>query len=276
MSATLALCAMTLPRASLRERVTAARAGGFAAVSLTTRDYARARADGLSDSDIRALLADEGIAVTDIEALAAWRPGLDARRPEQSEDGIFAVAEAVGAGGVSVVEGAGAPLAIAPAADAFGALCDRAAARGLELHIEFWPGSALDLRTAVAIVQSAARPNGGLMVDTWHLARTAGGEALVRTLPGARVTAVQISDSPAVDGPEPDYLAAALGRRLVPGEGSLDLVGFLQLLRTIGSQAPLGVEVCSERLAAEPPLLVARRLGDAMQDLLRRVGSDAR
>jgi sugar phosphate isomerase/epimerase len=256
--------------------VAAARAGGFAAVSLTTRDHARARADGLSDADIRALFADEGITVTDIEALAAWRSGVTPRRPEQSEDGIFAVAEAVGARGVSVVEGAGAPLAVGPAADAFGALCDRAAARGLQLHIEFWPGSALDLSTTLAIVQSTDRPNGGVMVDTWHLARTPGGQALVRTMPGTRVTAVQISDSPAVDGPEPDYLAAALGRRLVPGEGSLDLVGFLRLLREMGCRAPLGVEVCSERLAAESAVTVARRLGDTMRDLLRRARADAR
>ena len=263
---------MTLPRASLEERVAAARAGGFAAVSLTTRDYARARADGLADADMRALLADAGLAVTDVEALAAWRPGLVPRRPEQSEDAIFAVAEAVGAAGVSVVEGAGDPLAVEPAADAFGALCDRAAARGLRLHIEFWPGSALDLPTAWAIVRTADRPNGGLMVDTWHLARTRGGEAIVRGIPGARVTAVQMSDSAPVDGPEPDYLAAALGNRLVPGEGSLDLIGFLRLLDEIGCRAPLGVEVCSARVATAPAIEVARRLGDAMRALTRRAG----
>jgi sugar phosphate isomerase/epimerase len=269
MKGPLVLCAMTLPRASLRERATAARAGGFAAVSLTTGDYARTRADGLSDTDIRALLADEGLAVTDVEALAAWRPGLAPRRPEQSEEAIFAVAEAVGAAGVSVVEGAG-ELAVEAAADAFGALCDPAAARGLRLHIEFWPGSALDLATAWDIVRAAERPNGGLMVDTWHLARTRGGEALLRDIPGERVTAVQISDSAPVDGPEDDYLAAALGDRLVPGEGSLDLVGFLRLLDSIGCRAPLGVEVCSRRLATEPAIAVARRLGDAMRDLIAR------
>jgi sugar phosphate isomerase/epimerase len=262
---------MSLPRASLRERVAAARAGGFAAVSLTTRDYARACADGLADTDMRALLADEGLAVTDIEALAAWRPGIAPRRPEQSEEAIFGVAEAVGASGVSVVEGAGEPLAVEPAAEAFAALCDRAAARGLRLHIEFWPGSSLDLATAWAIVRTADRPNGGLMIDTWHLARTRGGETLVRTIPGNCVTAIQISDSALVDGPEPDYLAAALGNRLVPGEGSLDLVGFLHLLDDIGCRAPIGVEVCSAHLATEPPSAVARRLGDAMRALARSV-----
>jgi hypothetical protein len=53
----LVLCAGTIPRASFRERVAAARAGGFDGISLRLGDYARARAEGLSDADIRAMRA---------------------------------------------------------------------------------------------------------------------------------------------------------------------------------------------------------------------------
>ena len=79
---------------------------------------------------------------------------------------------------------------------------------------------------------------------------------------------MQLSDSPLVDEPEADYLAAALTRRLLPGEGALDLVGLVRLLDARGSLAPIGVEVCSQRLAAEPPETVARRAGDAVRALL--------
>ena len=57
-------------------------------------------------------------------------------------------------------------------------------------------------------------------------------------------------------------------RRLLPGEGALDLVGLVRLLDARGCDAPMGAEVCSERLAAEPPELVARRVGSAMRTLL--------
>lgn len=107
------------------------------------------------------------------------------------------------------------------------------------------------------------------MVDTWHLARTARGDELLRAVPGGRIHAVQISDSPAVAAPEPDYMEATLGRRLVPGEGALDLVGFVRRLDAAGSRAPLGAEVFSTALAAEPPLAAARRVGDAMRALVR-------
>lgn len=262
------LCAGTIPRASFRERVAAASAGGFDGVSLRLRDYTRARADGLSDADMRALLAGEGMAVAEVEALTAWRPGTTPSRPAYAAARVLEIAEALRARSISVVEGPGAPLPVHAAAEAFAALCDGAAALGLLVGIEFWPGSGLDLRAALAVVAAADRPNGGLLVDTWHLARTQDGTALLRDIPGARIVAVQISDSPPVEDPEPDYLAAALTRRLMPGEGALDLVGFLRLLDERASSAPIGVEVCSERLAAEPAATVARRAGDAVRHLL--------
>ena len=56
--------------------------------------------------------------------------------------------------------------------DAFGALCDEAGARGLLVHLEFMPFSAVkSLADAVEVVQGASRANGGIMLDVWHLKR---------------------------------------------------------------------------------------------------------
>jgi len=267
----LVLCAGTIPHASFAERLAAARAGGFAGISLSVRHHARARADGLSDDDMRAMLADHGVAVAEIEVLNAWRPGVRVGRSAPSADEVFAVAQAVGARSICVVEGPGEPPPIDAAAEAFAALCDRGADLGLLLHFEFWPGSALDLATSAAIVAAADRANGGLTVDSWHLARTRGGDALLRSLPGARIVALQLCDSPAVDGPEDDYMTVTMTQRLVPGDGALDLVGFLREVRAAGSDAPPGVEIWSSTLGAEPPVAVARKVGDAMRRLLAAV-----
>lgn len=264
----LVLCAGTVPNASFAERVAAARNGGFAGISLRVRDHARARDDGLSNADMRAILAEHGIAVAEIEVLNAWRPGVRVGRSVPSADEVFAVAAAVGARSICVVEGPGEPPPLGEAARIFGALCDRAADAGLLLHFEFWPGSALDLATCSAILAAADRPNAGLTVDSWHLARTRDGMDLLRRLPAARIVALQLCDSPAVSEPEPDYMQATLTERRVPGEGALDLVGFLRWLRASGSTAPLGVEVWSTALAAEPARSVALRVGTAMRRLV--------
>src|SRR5262249_5675376 len=178
------------------------------------------------------------------------------------------VAGAVEVRSVRRAEGRGPPLPADGAAEAFAALCDRAAERGLLVHIEFWPGSALDLATAASVVASANRPNGGLLVDTWHLVRTRGGTELLRGIPGDRIMAVQGGGLPPVGEPEADYPTAAPTPRLPPGEGALDRPGLVRLLDARGALAPIGVEVCSERLAAEPPETVARRAGDAVRALL--------
>jgi len=267
----LVLCAGTIPHASFAERLAAAQAGGFAGISLRVRDHTRARADGLSDADMRSMLGDHGVAVAEIEVLNAWRPGVRVGRSAPSADEVFAVAQAVGARSICVVEGPGEAPPVAELATIFGKLCDRAADAGLLLHFEFFPGSVLDLATAAAIVTMADRTNGGLTVDTWHLARTRDGDELLRTLPGSRIMALQLSDSPPVSEPEADYMTATMTRRLIPGDGALDLVAFLHAVRASGSDAPVGAEIWSETLAAEPPLVAARRVGDAMRTLLAAV-----
>jgi sugar phosphate isomerase/epimerase len=266
----LVLCAGTIPDASFVERLDAARAGGFAGISLRVRDHVRARAEGLSDEDLRARLDDAGIAVAEIEVLNAWRPGVRAGRNAPSADDVFALATAVGARSICVVEGPGVLPPIDEAARIFAALCDRAADAGLLLHFEFFPGSALDLDACLSILAAADRPNAGLTVDTWHLARTPGGLARLRAS-GARVLALQLCDSPAVRAPEPDYMAATLTGRLVPGSGALDLAGFLRAMREDGCTAPVGAEVWSAVLAKQPPSQVARRVGAALRALLASV-----
>jgi sugar phosphate isomerase/epimerase len=80
------------------------------------------------------------------------------------------------------------------------------------------------------------------------------------------VLGVQIDDAPAA--PEADLEEETMHRRLVPGEGELDLVGFVRTLRSIGSPAPIGVEVFSDALAALPVDEVARRTAEGTRAVL--------
>ena len=58
-------------------------------------------------------------------------------------------------------------------------------------------------------------------------------------------------------------------RRLPPGHGVLDLVEFIRILDTIGSQAPLSVEVFSTALVDQhPPAELAKLLGDALRGVI--------
>ncbi len=258
----LVLCSGTLPRAtSFRERLVAAAGAGFDAISLWGRDIDRAHHDGHSDVEMRSMLADHGLAVAEVDPAWWWTPGaaalgrtlvdvdpLDVFR--YGEDELLAMAEAVGARSLNAAEVLGGTWGVDDAADAFAALCDRAAARGLLVHLEWLAWSRVpDLSTAWEVVRRADRPNGGLNIDTWHCARTGTTPEDLRALPPDRVFAVQLSDAPR--HAEKDMIDETLHRRALPGQGDLDLVGYLDALRTAGVRAPVGLEVFSGELHAQ-------------------------
>jgi len=274
----LVLCSGTLPRhATFRQRLDAAAAGGYAGLSLWGRDYAAARAEGHSDADLRALIADHGLQVAEIDPAWWWTPGaasvsippeldpVDVFRFGESE--LMRIAGVVGARSLNAADVIGGSWGVDEATEAFATLCDRAAEHGLLVHLEWLAWSRIpDLATAWAVVRGAGRPNGGLNVDTWHCARTGTTVEELGGLPGGRVLAIQLDDGPA--RPEANLVEATLHERLLPGAGDFDLAGYLGALEGIGAVAPVGVEVFSDDLHRLGAVEAGRRAAEATRAVL--------
>ncbi len=279
----LVLCSGTIPSETpFRLRLEAASSAGCRAISLWGRDYRAARDEGYRDVDLVAMIADHGVVVAELGPAWWWTPGADSFsipgeldpvevfRYDQAE--LFRVAELVGARSLNAADVLGGRWSLDDGAAAFATLCDRAAEHGLIVHLEWLAWSRIpDLATAWEIVRSADRSNGGLNVYMWHCARTGTTVDELLAIPGDRVLAIQIDDGPAE--PEADLVDATLHHRMVPGEGSFDLVGYLSALRTIGAVAPIGIEVFSDELHALGPLEAARRAADATRSVLHRIGT---
>ena len=268
----LVLCAGTLARASFEERIEAALAGGFAGLSLFGSDYRRARASGLGDGDMRRLLADAGLEVAELDPLMSWVPGFEPPALDDtfagSEDEFYAIAQALGARSLNAILAFDTGLPRPAIAEAFAALCDRAAAHELLVHLEFMPWTEIgNVHLAAEVVALADRPNGGLMLDSWHHFRSGVPNAeLEAKVPIERILAVQLNDAPAQA--EDDLVAETLRRRRLPGDGDIDLRDLGRILREGGSPAPLGVEIFAEELFDLAPAEVGRRVGDATRDAL--------
>jgi sugar phosphate isomerase/epimerase len=274
----LVLCSGTLPRAAtFGERLDAAAGGGFTAISLWGRDYWAARQDGWSDADLRAALADRGLAVAEIDPAWCWTPAQpdhesllaldDLEIFRYREDELFAIADATGARSVNAVDVFGGRWGVDDAVEAFAGLCDRAAEHGLLVQLEFLPWSNVpDVNTAWDIARGAGRANGGIAIDAWHWFRGSNDLDALRAVPGDRVLGIQLCDAPRT--PEADLMTAALHARLVPGAGDLDLAPLLRALREIGAVAPVGVEVLSDDLHARDAVEAGRLAGDATRRLL--------
>jgi sugar phosphate isomerase/epimerase len=277
------LCSGTLRAGTpFLQRLAAALAGGFDAISLWGRDYENARAEGWSDADIIAMLGDHGLAVAEIDPAWGWPPGAAAVRipPDADTERIFAfgdedllaVADAVGARSINAVDIFGGSWSLDDAAESFASLCDRAAEHGVLVQLEFLPWSKIpDLDAAWHVVRESDRANGGLAVDAWHFFRSASDGPLLRTIPGDRVIGLQLCDAPAA--PEPDPMRATLEARLLPGDGELALAALVSDLRSIGSLAPVGVEVFSTALDELAPEEVGRRAGAALRRVLGERGT---
>jgi sugar phosphate isomerase/epimerase len=272
----LVLCAGTLLETTLVERIAAARAAGFSAVSIWAEDFHAARAAGLSDADLRAILDDHGIAVAEVDGLTGWVPSSDDGSAlfGGGEEELYEIADALGARSINAIHLLADPVDAAAGAEAFAGVCDRAREHGLLVHLEFLPWSGIpNAARAAEIVALADRPNGGLMIDTWHHIRSGAGDGALRALAGARVLAVQLSDAP--DRAEADVIDETMHRRRLPGQGDGNLAELVRLLDATGSSAPIGVEVFSDELRALPANEAARRAARAARDVIARARRSA-
>ena len=68
--------------------------------------------------------------------------------------------------------------------------------------------------------------------------------------------------------PNRNVVAETIGKRLLPGEGDIDLPGLLRILDETGRQGPTAVEVFSDWLRSHPPVEGARLAAEAARSVL--------
>lgn len=110
-------------------------------------------------------------------------------------------------------------------------------------------------------------PNVGLLLDVWHW-YTSG--ATIQDIINAgreRIVHVHFSDAPNLPA---DQIRD--NERLLPGEGVINLVGFLQALKKIGYNDALSVEVFGRNLKSYTPEQAARMGLDASVAVFKKAG----
>jgi sugar phosphate isomerase/epimerase len=272
----LVLCAGTMMRSTLAERIEAAVAGGFAGISLYPSDISRAKAEGMDLATIRRRIEDAGLEIGELDPLMSWLPG-SSLGSDATEEGatffasgerdFYEIAEAIGGRSINAVVMTDDPPASDRIAEAYAALCDRAAEHGLLVHLEYLPWTSIaTLDDALQIARQADRPNGGVLVDSWHHFRS--GSANPDASARGRILGVQLNDAPRVPPENVSVIDETLHHRRVPGEGDIDLTGLVRALDAAGCSAPIGVEVFSDALAGLAPVEIGQRLGDATRAVL--------
>jgi 4-hydroxyphenylpyruvate dioxygenase len=131
-----------------------------------------------------------------------------------------------------------------------------AAERGLRIGFEAlaWGRHIADHRDAWEVVRRADHPAVGLILDSFHtLARHIDPDT-IRAIPGDRIFFVQLADAPQI---EMDLLYWSRHFRNMPGQGDLDVTGFMRAVAATGYDGPLSLEVFNDQFRGASPRTIA-------------------
>ncbi|MBD8094595.1 sugar phosphate isomerase/epimerase [Pseudomonas fluorescens] len=152
-------------------------------------------------------------------------------------------------------------------------LARQAAARGLRISYEAMAWSVLDhnLPAAWERIQRVGEPNIGIVVDLFHCCTRNRGAEDLDGIPVERIFQLQLSDlieTVSTDNLE-HLIDTARHRRVLPGTGRFDIAPFIKRLRRDGYSGPVGVEVFSDELKAQPAELTARMAMASLRQIWR-------
>ncbi len=262
-------CGATLFDFPLEQKVEAAAAGGFSAITCWVHDYLGARERGLDDAGIRRMLADNGIRLAGIDCLLNWLP--DEQPPDipafrSSENDIYRVADALGGEVINVAQAFSSQVDVSQATDVFADICERAATRGLAATLEFIPWAGIrDLATANRIVAGSGMSNARVALDFWHFFRGGSTFEELRATPASRLANIQLNDGPAQSW---DSVVDEASERSLPGEGELPIRELIDELVAIGFAGPWGLEAPTARWNELDSREIGRQCGAAMRAML--------
>ena len=253
-----------LGRFPLEQRIEAAARAGYAGTGFWLGDLLAWEQSGRDYAALKRLLADAGQRIVELEFLADWFAGGERRdRSDAARAELFRAADALGVRHIKVMPPF---LPDDPAGDdlagEFATLCAQAADHGVMIGMEMLPFSRLpNLGTALEMVAAADAPNGGLLVDIWHVMRSGGTMEEVAQLPARFIIAAELCD--AMMAMQGEITEDTMRHRKLCGEGEFDVPGFIGAMGRAGYDGPYGVEILSDEFRRLPLAEAARRSFDS-------------
>lgn len=234
--------------------------GARIAPAMPGGDFAPLAADASLLRDTISAISDTGVAVFDVEIV---RLG-----PQTDVDAFASFLETAGRLQARAILVAGDDPDEARLTETFATFCRAAAPYGLTADLEFMPWTAVKTaRAALRIVSGAGEPNGRVLVDALHAARSATTLDDIAAVPKSYA---QLCDAPSgIPAAIDELLHTARSARLLPGDGGIDLAG---IVHRLPENLPLSLEIPNaqwqQKLGVEEwarrALAAARRVVDAI------------
>src|SRR3954465_4928743 len=237
------------------DRCAGAAKAGFRGIGLWHADLEHVLETHSLDEMAR-IMADNGLDLLELEFLMEWfLDPSDERRVEsdRTRRRLWEAAAALPAHHVKVGNIPGTPCEVDRLTERYAELCaDAAEHHDAKVVYEFMPPdvNVQDLETALAIVEGADAPNGGLAIDTWHMSKLGIAPEDLRSVPARHLGWVELSDGHYRNMDDP--VDETINHRELPGEGEFSIREYVAAVRDAGYDGPWGVEVLSQKLRALP------------------------
>ena len=241
---------------TLEDKLEAAAACGFDAVQIFDSDILYYQG---TPASVREMVHDLGLAIDGYQSLRDF-----AAIAEGQEDAAFRKRLDHAERKLDVMAQLGAPLLLVPATTLTGSSADKSrsvaqlralaeCAEKRNIRIAYgplaWAAHVRTLAAAWDIVQAVDHPRFDIFVSSFHALAAGGDPATVGRLPGARIATVQLADAPNVTI---DPISKSRFYSCLPGEGDLDLAGFVRDLLRTGYAGSLTLNVMNDAFFAAP------------------------
>jgi sugar phosphate isomerase/epimerase len=207
-------------------------------------------------TELKTLLDDHGLEHNELECLLDWflHPDDENRRAaDATRQLLFDAAAVLEPHHIKVANIFSRPCDLSLLTERYAELCTEAAElTDAKMVYEFMPPdvNVQDVETALAIVERADAPNGGLAIDTWHMAKLGIAPDDLRAVPARHLGWVELSDGHFRNLPDP--VDETINHRELPGEGEFPIREYVAAVREAGYEGPWGVEVLSQKLRSLP------------------------
>ena len=234
---------------SFEERVQAAKKAGYEGIGLRAETYADALNEGLTDSDILAILEKYDMKVTEVEYIVQWAEEHRSYEQKYKEQICFHMCQLFGVRHINC--GLMENYPVEQTAQKLKELCQRAGE--YMIGVEPMPYSGIpDLKKAYQVVMASGCENAMIILDSWHWVRADQPYDILTKEIAKKVVSIQINDAYERPYAAPVLRDESMHDRLAPGTGAKDTAGFVRMVREAGvSPLTVGVEVISDAILAK-------------------------
>jgi sugar phosphate isomerase/epimerase len=235
------------------DRVEALSHQGFTGMGIWHADLAHSL-ESHSLRDMKHILDDHGIRHVELEFLGNWF--VDGSKREASDRlrrNLLEASQALGAHHIKVGDFFRTVTPMPRLIDEFGALCEEAKGFEATIGFELMPGAMIQtLDESIEMVSGTGQPNGGIILDLWHVVKLGIPYADAAALYPDWLVHVELNDG-FLERPEGmDFVTKVTEHRNFCGREEFDIKPFVAAVWNAGYRGPWGVEVLRKAIRPWP------------------------